>query len=120
MVKGFRPGKEPPQLKKQRAKQQYGDVTGTQERLIELFAERTPAESKALIRRWLLGLLAAAVVLAVVAGVLAIWSMVAAIVVGVLALLMLFAWWRLYRQREAFEAMADTVSGGGKGGRRKR
>ena len=121
MVKGFRPGKEPPQLKKQRAKEQYGDVTGTQERLIELFAERTPDESRALIRAWTRGLLASAIALVVAAAVLALWSTVAAIIVGVLAGVVFFLWWRLQRQREAFEAMADTVSGGGRrGGKGKR
>jgi len=112
MVKGFRPGKEPPQLKKQRAKQQYGEVTATQERLIEMFAERTPEQSRRLIRGWLRGLLVGAIVLAVAAGVLAVWSIVATVVVGVLALVVFWLWWRLNRQREAFEAMADTVAGG--------
>jgi Flp pilus assembly protein TadB len=111
MVKGFRPGKEPPELKKRRAKEQYGDVTGTQERLIELFAERTPEESRALIRSWIRGLLAGAIVLGVVAGIVTIWSLVAGVVVGALAGVVLFLWWRLRRQREAFEEMADTVSG---------
>ena len=115
MVKGFRPGKEPPQLKKRRAKEQYGDVTGTQERLIELFAERTPEESRALIRAWTRGLLGGAIALVVAAAVLALWSTVAAVIVGVLAVVVLFLWWRLHRQREAFEAMADTVAGTGRG-----
>ncbi len=119
MVKGFRPGKEPPQLKKQRAKQQYGQVTGTQERLIELFAERTPEQSRRLIRGWLRGLLAGAIVLLVAAGVLVLWTLVATAIVGVLGLVVLWLWWRLHRQREAFEAMADTVAGG-RLGKRKR
>ncbi len=70
-------------------------------------------ESRRLIRRWLLGLLAAATVLGAGAGVLAFWSDVAAIVVGVMAALMLVFWWRLHRQREALESMADAVSGKG-------
>ena len=110
-MKGFRPGKEPPQLKKQRAKQQFGELSGTQERLVELFAERTPEESRALIRRWQVGMLAAAIALAVIAGVLALWSWIAAAVVGVLSAVVLGLWWRLRRQREAFEEMADTVAG---------
>lgn len=110
-VRGFRPGKEPPQLRKQRAKEQFGELSGTQERLVELFAERTPEEARVLIRRWLLGLLAAAIGLALVAGVLFFVSRVAAIVAGVLAVVFLVLWWRLRGQREAFEAMADAVSG---------
>ena len=110
-MKGFRPGKEPPQLKKQRAKQQFGDLSGTQEQLVELFAERTPEESRALIRRWLLGLLAGTIVVAIAAVALAFWSTIAAIVAGVLAAVLFGLWWRLRSQREAFEEMADTVAG---------
>jgi hypothetical protein len=35
-------------------------------------------------------------------------------VAGVLAVVFLVLWWRLRGQREAFEAMADVVSGPGK------
>ena len=114
MVKGFRPGKEPPQLKKQRAKRQFGELSSTQERLVELFAERTPQESRALIQRWIVGLLLTAVGLLVVAGVLALWSVLAAGIVGVLALVVLGLWWRLRSQRAGFEEMADVVSGRGR------
>ena len=116
-MKGFRPGKEPPQLKKQRAKQQFGELSGTQERLVELFAERTPEESRALIDRWLLVLLLSAIGLAVVAGALAFWSVVAAVIAGVLALVLLVLWWRLRGQRDAFVEMAETVSGRPRGKR---
>lgn len=111
-VKGFRPGKEPPALRKQRAKNQFGDLSGTQERLVELFAERTPEQSRALIRRWTIGSLVVGLILALLAGVLTVWSPVAGIIVGALAGGVLFLWWRLRRQREAFESMADAVSGG--------
>lgn len=110
-MKGFRPGKEPPRLRKERARQQFGELSSTQEQLVELFAERSLEESRTLIRRWLWGMLAVTIGLAVVAAVLTIWSPVAAIVVGVLALVFLVLWWRLYRQREAFEGMAEVVSG---------
>lgn len=114
-IKGFRPGKEPPALKKRRAKEQFGDVGAAQERLIELFAERTPGESRALLRRWRIGLLAGAVVLAALAALLYAWSSLAAAVTGVFAVVALFLWWRLRRQREDLEAMADAVSGTPKG-----
>lgn len=113
-VKGFRPGKEPPQLKKQRAKQQFGDVSAAQERLIELFAERSPEESRALMRRWRIALLAGAVVLAILGAVLYGWSVIAGVLIHILAAAALFLWWRLHRQRDDLEAMADAVSGGGK------
>lgn len=119
-IKGFRPGKEPPQLRKLRAREQFGDVTPTQERLIEVFAERSPDEARVLIRRWRIGLLAGAVVLAVLGALLYGWSIIAGVVVHVLAAVVLFLWWRLHRQRAALEAMADVVSGPGKRGRKGR
>ena len=112
-MKGFRPGKEPPQLRKQRAKQQYGQVSGSQERLIEFFASRSPEEARRVIGRWQVGLLAAAIILAVLGVALYAWSVVAAVIVHVLAGVVLFLWWQLRRQRPQLEAMADTVGGGG-------
>ncbi len=117
-IKGFRPGKEPPQLKKRRAKEQFGEVGAAQERLIEVFAERSPQEARTLMRRWRIGLLAGAVVLAVAAAALYAWSVVATVVAGLLAVVLLFLWWRLRRQKADLEAMADAVSGGP--GRRRR
>lgn len=118
-MKGFRPGKEPPELRKKRAKEQFGDVNAAQERLIELFAERTPEEARALIRRWTIGLLAGAIILAAAAGVLyVVWSPVAAIIAGVLALLVAVVWWRIRSQRQDLETMVDAVSGPGRGKRR--
>lgn len=120
-VPGFRPGKEPPHLRKQRAKQRFGDVSPTQERLIELFAERTPEESRRLIRRWLIGSLIGAIVLAVLGVVVAIWSIIAGAIVLIVAAALLAVWWRLRRQRADLETLADAVSGGAGGrGRRKR
>lgn len=119
-VKGFRPGKEPPRLRKQRAMQQLGgEVSGSQQRLMDLFAERTPEEARALIRRWWIGLLAAAILLVVLGGVLYLWSIVAAVVVHALAGVVLFLWWQVHRKRGDLEAVADMVagSGGGKGGK---
>ena len=117
-VKGFRPGKEPPELKKRAAKQQFGEVNAAQERLIDVFAERSPEESRALIRRWQLGMLAGAVVLAILGALLYGWSIIAGILVHVIAGVLLFLWWRLRRQQADLEAMADAISGGVAGGGR--
>lgn len=116
-IKGFRPGKEPPQLRKQRAKQQFGDLSPTQERLVEAFAERTPEEARGLIRRWKLGLLGAAVALAILAAVLFAWSAIAGAIVAVLAIVVFFLWWRVRRQSAELEAMADAITGRPKGRR---
>ena len=113
-VKGFRPGKEPPELRKRRAKEQFGEVNAMQERLIEVFAERSPEESRRLVRRWTVGLLAAAIILAAVAVVFyVLWSTVPAIITGVVALLVAIMGWRIRRQRADLETMIDAVGGGG-------
>jgi hypothetical protein len=117
-VKGFRPGKEPPELKKRRAKEQFGDLSAMQERLIELFAERSPGQARALIRRWMIGMVTAAAVLAGAAVLLATWSTVAAAVVGVIAVVPLVLGLRIRSQRADLEAMADAVSGRPPPGRR--
>ena len=114
-VKGFRPGKEPPQLRKQQAKRQLGEVNAAQERLLELFASRTPAESRALIRQWKIGLLTAGAVLLVAGALLYGWSLTAGVVVHVLAAAALAVGWRLHSQREALGAMADLVGAKGRG-----
>ena len=117
-VKGFRPGKEPPELRKRHVRQQFGEMNAAQERLVGLFAERTPDESRALLRRWRITAMAAAIVLAVLAVALFFWSVVAGVIVAILAGIAFFLWDRLRRQREAFEAMADAVSG--RAGRKRR
>jgi hypothetical protein len=109
-VKGFRPGKEPPQIRKQQAKRQFGEVSAGQERLIEMLAERSPEEARRLLRRWRVGLLAAAIILALLGAFLFSWSMAAGLVVEILALITLVVWWRIRGQRDAFEAMVDAVS----------
>ena len=110
-IKGFRPGKEPPQLRKRMARQQFGDLSPTQERLVDVFAERTPDEARGLIRRWKNVLLGVAIVLAALAAILSTWSLVAAIIAGILAIVAFFLWWRLRRQSAELAAMADAISG---------
>lgn len=116
-VPGFRPGKEPPQLRKRRAMEELGDVGWAQERLIAVFAERSPAEARTLIRRWTLGLLVGGIALAVFGAVLYGWSWVAGIVTHLVAVGLIGLSWRLHGQREGLEAIADAVGEPG-GGRR--
>lgn len=119
-MKGFRPGKEPPHLRKQQAKRELGQGNATQERLVEFFAARTPAESRTLLNRWRVGLLAGGLVLLVVGALLYGWSILVAVLVHLLAGIMLFLWFQLRRQREALETLADRAGRGGSGGRRGR
>lgn len=116
-IRGFRPGKEPPELRKRRAQEQFGELSGAQRQLVEVFATRTPEEARTLIRRWTIGLLAGALVLFVAAAALFTWSTVAGAVVGFLAIVLLVLWWRIRSQRDALETMADAVSGPRRGGR---
>jgi len=119
-VKGFRPGKEPPQIRKRIAMQQYGEVSGTQERLIEMFSQRSPEESKRMMARWRVGLLAGAVALVLIGAGLYLWSLVAGLIVHALAVVVFYLWWRLRKQRETLETMADTVAGRGRGHQKKK
>ena len=110
-IKGFRPGKEPPQLRKRMARQQFGELSPTQERLVEAFAGRSPEEARAMIRRWKNVLLGVAVFLGILTAVLSAWSLVAAVIAGILAVVVFYLWWRLRRQSAELEAMADAVTG---------
>lgn len=65
-MKGFRPGKEPPHLKKQRAKAELGaDASWAQKQAVDAVAGRTPKEVQAMVRRWSLGLFAAGGILGI-------------------------------------------------------
>jgi hypothetical protein len=119
-IKGFRPGREPPELRKRRAQEQFGDLTGAQKRLVEVFSSRTPEEARALIDRWTTGLLVAAAVLLAGAVALFFWSTVAGAIVAALGGLVLVLWWRIRSQREALETMADAVTGPRRGRGRRR
>lgn len=116
-VKGFRPGKEPPQLRKKMAKQQFGEMNAAQERMVDLFAERSPQESKALIGRWKSGSLVLGAVLSILAVALGLWSWIAGTIVAILAAVSFFVYLRIRSQQAGLEAMADAVAG--RGGRRR-
>lgn len=60
-MKGFRPGKEPPHLKKKFAKAQLGaDASWSQKQAVDLVAGRSPQEVQAMVQKWSFGLFAAA------------------------------------------------------------
>ena len=109
-IKGFRPGKEPPELRKAHARKQLGDLNAGQERMVELFAERSPAESRKLISRWKTVTLLAGAVLAALAGLAWTWTWIAGAIVGVLAGAAFFVHFRIRAQTAQLEQMADTVA----------
>lgn len=112
-VKGFRPGKEPPQLRKQAMRQQFGDLNPAQKRMLELFSDRTPQESRALLARWRLMSLGVTVLLLILAAVAWMWTPIAGVVVGIAAVVAGMIHVRLRMQRAALESMADAVAGAG-------
>jgi Flp pilus assembly protein TadB len=109
-MKGFRPGKEPPELRKAHAKKQFGDLNAGQERMVELFAERSPEESRKLISRWKMGAFLLGVLLSVLTVLAWMWTWIAGGVVGVLAGVVFFVYFRLRAQTAQLEQMADAVS----------
>lgn len=109
-VKGFRPGKAPPQLRKKVAKQQMGEMTSAQERMVDLFADRSPTESRKLIGRWVTGTLIGGIVLAILAVFAWMWTWIAGIPVTIAAGAVFFSHIRLRAQRAQLEQMADVVA----------
>jgi Flp pilus assembly protein TadB len=111
-IRGFRPGKEPPQLRKQRAQRQLGpDANWAQKRLVDVLADRSPDEARAMMRRWRLALLVGVIVLAVLGALLYGWSVIAGVLIHVLAAGLFLLWIQLRRKRRDFETMADLVGG---------
>jgi len=109
-VKGFRPGKAPPRLRKKQAKERLGDLNALQSRMVDLFADKTPEESRRLIGRWITGTLVAGSLLSIL-GVLAwMWTWIAGVPVAILAVIVFFAHFRLRAQRPELEEMAQTVA----------
>jgi len=115
-VKGFRPGKAPPQLKKKMAKQQMGEMTTAQERMVDLFADRTPAESRKLIGRWMLGTLVGGILLTVLSILAWQWSWIAGVPLTLAAGFTFFSHIRLRAQRAQLEEMAEQVAKVTRGG----
>lgn len=109
-VRGFRPGKEPAHLKKQRAMAQLGsDVSGLQKKTVEAIAGRSPSEVRAMVRRWSLVLIAGAVLLALTGIFLFAWTRVGGVVALVLSLALLFLAYRLRKQGPGLVDMAESL-----------
>lgn len=109
-VKGFRPGKEPAHLKRQRAKAELGkDASWAQKQTVEAIAGKSTQEVQSLVRRWSLGLGAGGVLLVVLGGVLFSWSRIAGGAVLVVAGALLFLAYRVRKQGPGLEQMADSL-----------
>jgi hypothetical protein len=109
-VKGFRPGKVPPHVKRQQAKARLGsDASWAQKKTVDAVAGRSPDEVRATIRRWTVGLLVAAVALALLGGFLYRWSVVAGVVVHVVTVALLVLVFRLRRQGHRLVEMAESL-----------
>jgi Flp pilus assembly protein TadB len=109
-IKGFRPGKEPPKLRKQRAKARLGpDASWAQKQMVEAVGDRSPEEVRRMLRRW--GLILALVgALLVVAGIpLYSWAVWAGALVHALAAVVLFLYFRIRRQGTQLVTMSEEI-----------
>lgn len=109
-VKGFRPGKEPAHLKKQRVKAELGkEASWGQKQAVELVAGRKPEEVQRIVRRWTLGVTAAALVFAVGGIFLYGWTVFAGVAAHVVALGLFFAAYRMRKQEAGLIDMAKSL-----------
>ena len=109
-VRGFRPGKAPAHLKKQLAKERLaGNASWLQKQTVESIAGRSPREIQTMVRKWSLGLIVGAVLLAGL-GVFALTqTLVAGVIVQVFALILLFLAYRLRKQGPGLVDMAESL-----------
>ena len=109
-AKGFRPGKEPVQLKKQRAKARLGsDASWLEKQTMEAVAGRSPGEVQAMVQKGSLWLSAIALAFAVAGGFLLTWNVwVGAVVLGVSVVLFFLAY-RLRKQGSGLVNMAESL-----------
>lgn len=109
-MKGFRPGKEPAHLKKQRAKAQLGkDASWAQKQTVDALAGRSPQEVQRMVHRWSLGLFAGGGLLAIAGLFLYGWAVPAGIVAHVLSAVLLFFGYRIRKQGAGLVDMAGSL-----------
>ncbi len=109
-MKGFRPGKEPAHLKKQMAKARLGsDASWLQKQTVEAVAGRSPQDVRTMVRKWRVGLVAGAVLLAVLGVFLYAWSLTAGVVVHVLSAGLLFLAYRLRKHGQGLAELAQSL-----------
>lgn len=109
-MKGFRPGKEPVGLKKQRAKAELGkDASWAQKRAVDAIAGRSPQEVRKTVQTWSRGLIAGGVLLAIVGVFLYSWAVPAGVAVHVVSAGLLFLGYRIGKQGAGLADMAGTL-----------
>ena len=109
-MKGFRPGKEPPHLKKQRAKAQLGkDASWLQKQTVDAVAGRRPEEVRNMVQKWSLGLIAGGLLLAVGGIFLYAWATAAGITAHVVSVALLFLGYRIRKQGSGLVEIADSL-----------
>ncbi len=109
-AKGFRPGREPVHLKKQRAKALLGkDASWAQRQTLDAVAGRSPHEVRRMVQQWSAGLIAGALLLGVVGVFLYTWAVPAGVVVHVVAVALLFLGYRIRKQGPGLVEMADSL-----------
>lgn len=109
-VKGFRPGKEPAHLKKQRAKAQLGsDATWAQKRAVDAVVGRSPEDVQAMVRTWSIVLIVAAVGLLVGGVFLYAWHVAAGVTAHVLAAAVGFLGYRVRTSGRGLVEMAESM-----------
>jgi fatty acid desaturase len=92
------------------AKQRMGEMSAAQERMVDLFADRSPAESRKLISRWVTGTLIGGIVLASLSVLAWMWTWIAGIPLTIAAGAVFFSHIRLRAQRAQLEEMAEVVA----------
>ncbi len=109
-VKGFRPGKAPPELKRQQARSQLGGDAGwAQKQAVDAVAGRSPEEVQAMVRKWMVAFLVVGVLLAVAGAFLYQWSVVAGVIVHVVTAALLVLGYRLRKQGHRLVEMSESL-----------
>ena len=109
-VKGFRPGKEPPHLKAQRAKAQMGsDASWAQKQAVDAVAGRSPSEVQGMVKKWSTGLFAGGAVLGIAGVFLYGVAVPAGVAVHVLAAVCLFLGFRVRKSGQGLVDLAGSI-----------
>ena len=108
--KGFRPGKEPTHLKKQRAKAQLGkNPSWAQKHAVNAIAGRSPQEVRAMVQAWTRGLITGALLLGIGGVFLYGWAVPAGVALHAVSAGLLFLGYRLKKQGTGLINMAKAL-----------